>query len=137
MISFFYEDVDRKLEKPLKTKQWLKKSIVTEGYKIGRINFIFCSDAYLLEVNRQHLDHDYYTDIITFDNSDEEGLIEGDLFISIERVIENAENQGVAYINELKRVMIHGILHLLGYNDKSREEIEEMRKKEDFHLSLI
>ncbi len=137
MISFFYEGVERKIDRPLKTKQWLKEVIVTEGYKVGHINYIFCSDDYLLEINRQHLDHDYYTDIITFDNSDTEEVIEGDMFISTERISENADSQGIKYNKELLRVMVHGILHLIGYNDKTVQDITEMRKKEDHYLLTV
>lgn len=137
MISFYAEDVNFKISKPLKTKQWLKQVILTEGFKVGQINYIFCSDEYLLEMNREHLDHDYYTDIITFDNSDSEEIIEGDLFISIDRVTENADNQLIEFEKELKRVLIHGILHLTGHGDKSDEEISEMRSLEDHYLALI
>lgn len=137
MISFYTEDVNFKINKPLKTKQWLKGVVLSEGFEIGTINYIFCSDEYLLEINRQHLDHDYYTDIITFDNSDSDATIEGDLFISIDRVSENADNQSVEFDKELKRVLVHGLLHLTGHGDKTVDEIKEMRALEDHYLTQV
>ena len=102
---------------------------------MGDINYIFCSDNYLHQINFQYLDHDTFTDIITFDQSDKD-QIEGDIFISIDRVHENANERNISFVNELHRVMIHGILHLLGYNDKTPKEKQLMREKEDECLSL-
>ncbi len=136
MINFFFEDcestsfIDEK--QLLKTPQVVEK----EGFNMGFLNIIFCSDRYLLLLNRQHLNHDYFTDIITFPFVDEK-IISGDLFISLDRVSENAETQNVSKQKELARVVIHGILHLCGYNDKQEEEVITMRTKEKEYLSLI
>ena len=136
MINFFYEDTSFNLQDTEKMTAWINHTIVSEDYELSNINYIFCSDEYLHQVNVDYLQHDYYTDIITFDNSEEEGLIEADLFISIERVEDNAEQEGTVFHVELKRVIIHGILHLLGYNDKTDEEKKLMREKENAYLSL-
>ena len=104
---------------------------------LSNINYIFCSDDYLLTINQEHLNHDYYTDIITFDLSEKENNIESDIFISIDRVKENAKNNHVKFHIELYRVLIHGVLHLLGFNDKNEEEKLIMREKEDACLSLL
>ena len=112
---------------------WLVDAAKSEGKTIGEITLIFCSDEHLLEMNRQYLDHDYYTDIITFDYSGEDE-ISGDLFISIDRVYDNAAQNAVSRDNELKRVCVHGVLHLCGYGDKSVDEARIMRSKEDYYL---
>jgi len=135
-INFFIENIDFSLKEKLKIKKWISNTIKSEYKKIGTINYIFCSDDYLLNINIQHLKHNTYTDIITF-NYCAENTISSDIFISIERVIENAEIFNKDFSNELKRVMIHGVLHLLGYNDKTKEEKSTMRTKEDFYLSLF
>jgi rRNA maturation RNase YbeY len=135
-VNFFNQDILFKLPYPLKTASWIKAVIKKEGFRPGQLNFIFCSDEHLLGINIQYLNHHTYTDIITFDNSEEPGLIEGDIFISIERVRENAENLRIEFIEELHRVLIHGVLHLLGYTDKTSDKKGEMRKKEDACLSL-
>lgn len=101
------------------------------------VNYVLCSDEYLLEMNRQYLEHDYYTDILTFDNSESDTEIEGDIFISFERVYENAGSESVSPDQELRRVLAHGVLHLCGYNDHTAEEKANMRKKEDYYLSLF
>ncbi len=116
-------------------KKWLKASIEKEGFKLGELNFIFCSDEYLLGINQQYLNHDTYTDIITFDNSDKEKLIVSDIFISIERVKENALTFKTNEFDEVCRIMIHGTLHLLGYKDKGKTAKALMTQKEDEHLS--
>ena len=103
---------------------------------IGTISIIFCSDNYLLEVNKQYLNHNYFTDIITFNNV-EDSVISGDLFISLDRVKENAETFHSKFVVELYRVVFHGILHLIGYNDKTETEKKLMRQKEDFYLSEV
>ncbi|MEZ4900440.1 MAG: rRNA maturation RNase YbeY [Spirosomataceae bacterium] len=105
-----------------KIKAWLKSIVETEGFELNQLNYVFCSDEYLLGINRQYLNHDFYTDIITFDNSDEEGKVEGDIFISIERVRENAQALTVPFEEEFKRVLVHGILHLVGFDDSTFEE---------------
>ena len=115
-------------------RQWLHQVITTEGYELTELNYIFCSDGYLHEMNVRYLNHDTLTDVITFNNSDDECCIEGDIFISVQRIEENAEKFGVRFLEELKRVMVHGLLHLLGYSDYTQEEKLEMRGKEDFYL---
>ncbi len=133
-ISFFEEDISYTLKQKKQVKQWIKDTILAEGYKLDELTYIFCSDAYLLKINQQYLDHDTYTDIITFDNSETAGLITGDIFISIERIRENAEKFKQTIPNELHRVIIHGVLHLLGYKDKTSEDNKTMTKKEDHYL---
>lgn len=117
-------------------KQWIKTVVENKGKKLGDISYILCDDDYLLEVNRQYLKHDYYTDIITFDYT-ENDRIGGDLFISIDRVKDNATALQVPEHEELMRVMIHGVLHLLGLKDKSEEEVKQMRKAEEECLELL
>lgn len=135
MIQFFIEDVDFKVPQPRKTKSWLQSIIKAEGFTLNQLNYIFCSDEYLLNVNRQYLEHDFYTDIITFDNSEEEAVVEGDIFISIDRVKDNAQELNKPFEEELLRVLAHGILHLVGYDDHEDEQEHEMRAKEDFYLA--
>jgi probable rRNA maturation factor len=134
-IQFFKEDVTYKLKDKTKVKAWVKDTIVNEGFKLSELNYIFCSDAYLLEINQQYLDHDTYTDIVTFDNSEEEGVIVSDIFISIPRIQENAAKFKVSETDELHRVIIHGALHLLGYTDKSPGDKKKMTEKEDYYLA--
>ena len=114
---------------------WFSQVATAEGKTLGDINVIFCSDEYLLEMNRSHLDHDYYTDIITFDYS-EEDVVSGDLFISMDRVADNAQGLDHDFMDELNRVCVHGLLHLCGYKDKSEEDEQMMRNKEDEMLGL-
>ena len=114
-------------------KKWINETINNEQKRVGDISIVFCSDDYLLKVNNEFLKHDFYTDIITFDYC-EDDLISGDLMISIDRVKENAETSKGLFIDELHRVIIHGVLHLLGYHDKSKEDIRVMREREDFYL---
>ncbi|WP_159478453.1 rRNA maturation RNase YbeY [Dyadobacter sp. 3J3] len=137
MLKFFSEEIDFKLSYPLKTSQWIKTISKSEGYNLGDLNYIFCSDEYLLEINKQYLDHDYYTDIITFDNSEEEGKIEGDIYVSVDRVKENAETFGADFEVEMRRVLIHGLLHLMDYTDTSEDLKKVMRAKEDECLLLF
>ena len=120
----------------MKVSGWLKNIAVSEGYKVGELNYIFCSDDYLLEINKQYLDHDYYTDIITFDNSEEDGKLEGDIYVSIDRVKENADHIGVSFDIELRRVLVHGLLHLIGFEDSDEDLKQQMRAKEDECLLL-
>ena len=114
--------------------KWLEDAISTENKELGEINYIFCDDQYLLKKNQEYLQHDTFTDIITFDYT-EKNRLSGDIFISIERVKENAITFAVPFDNELRRVIIHGVLHLMGYKDKSKEDAEKMRNKENFYLS--
>ena len=115
--------------------QWMAASILSESKKLGELNYIFCNDTYLLDLNRKHLNHDTLTDIISFDDS-LGNQISGEIYISIDRIKENAKEYNVSFLDELHRVMIHGILHFCGYNDKSKEEKRIMREKEDYYLSL-
>ncbi|WP_454804581.1 rRNA maturation RNase YbeY [Mucilaginibacter phyllosphaerae] len=133
-ITFHEEDISYKLKNKTAVRKWITDTIVAEGYKLSELTYIFCTDEYLLQINQQYLDHDTYTDIITFDNSEEDGIIAGDIFISIERVKENAAKFGVETEHELHRVIIHGTLHLLGYLDKSATDKKKMTQKEDFYL---
>ncbi len=134
-IHFFEEDIRFNLKNKNKLKAWIKSTIANEGYWLNEINYIFCSDSYLLNINQQYLAHDTYTDIITFDNAEKENVIEGDIFISIERIRENAEKFEAGFNNELHRVIIHGTLHLLGYKDKKPADKALMTSKEDQYLA--
>lgn len=134
MIRFFKEDTSFELPEKHKVKTWLKSIVIQEGKQIGELSYIFCSDEYLLQVNREYLDHDYYTDIITFDSAEEEEQIEGDIFVSIDRVRDNASMLKVPFEIELRRVLAHGVLHLCGYKDKSSDEEQLMRAKENFYI---
>lgn len=134
-IHFFNKGTTFKLAGPRKTTNWIHKVAQSEGSEIGELNYIFCSDKFLLGINQQYLNHDTYTDIITFDMS-EGDFIEGEIYISIPRVRENARMQKVTFQDELDRVIIHGLLHLLGYSDKGVRKKALMRKKEDASLSL-
>ncbi|WP_080059660.1 rRNA maturation RNase YbeY [Spirosoma aerolatum] len=131
MIRFFNEDVPYKLPHKQAVRQWLKQQTEREGYTVGELNYIFCSDEYVLQVNRDYLQHDYYTDIITFDQSEEEGKLAGDIYISVERVVDNAAQLGVPAEQEMLRVLAHGLLHLCGYLDKGVEAEAQMRQKEE------
>ena len=134
MIQFFFEDVENTIQ-PNYTN-WLEDLIITEGKKLGDINYILCDDEYLLKINQDFLQHDYYTDIITFDKVKGK-TINADIFVSLQRVIDNAEEIGKTNDEELRRVLAHGLLHLVGYKDKSEAEQTEMRSKEDFYLALF
>ena len=131
----FHSECDFTLSKQDTRSRWIINSIINESKRVGELCFIFCTDEYLLEKNIQFLDDDTYTDIITFDYC-EGDIVSGDVFVSIERVTENANAFGVDFVDELDRVLIHGVLHLAGYQDKSKEEAGVMREKEDFYLSL-
>jgi len=133
-IHFFEEDIAYKLKQKTAVRSWITETIQAEGYKLKELTYIFCSDNYLLQINQQYLDHDTYTDIVTFDNSDIAQTITGDIFISIDRIRENAAKFGVTEADELHRVIIHGALHLLGYKDKSPADKKKMTLKEDFYL---
>lgn len=134
-VNFFEEDISYKFVEKNKFKKWLKGLAENEGFVIKDLNYIFCSDEYLYQMNVEYLDHDTYTDIITFDNSEQEKEIEGDIFISIPRVKENALTHQLSFESEFKRVLAHGLLHLMGYKDKTNKEAEEMRSKEDMSIS--
>lgn len=133
MIHFFYENTEEKIQENLKF--WIKKIIISEEKKIGEINYIFCDDEYLLKINQDFLDHDYYTDIITFDQVRGK-TISGEIFVSLQRIKDNASLISKNYEEEKKRVIAHGVLHLCGYKDKTEEQQKIMRAKEDFYLSL-
>ncbi len=135
-IRFSAQSVNYDLQEQKKVKKWLSDVITRRGKSGGNINYLFCDDEYLLVVNRQYLDHDTYTDIITFDYVSG-GLISGDILISLDRVGENAEKFGVTFDHELHRVLVHGVLHLLGQGDKSDEEAREMRRLEEEALALF
>jgi probable rRNA maturation factor len=133
-VRFFEEDISYKLKQKTFVKNWVSDTIRAEGYSLRELNYIFCSDKYLLQVNRQYLEHDTYTDIITFDNSEKEKVIVGDIFISIDRIRDNAAKFNVTETDELHRVIIHGALHLLGYKDKTPADKSKMTLKEDVYL---
>jgi probable rRNA maturation factor len=135
-IHFFYEDVDFHFTTIRKTKTWLKEVIKAEKKSLGELNYIFCSDGFLTTINFQYLHHNTFTDIITFDTSEDVRFIEGEIFISIDRVKENALKFNASFQDELHRVMVHGVLHLVGYSDKTSQQTKIMRKKEDAYLSL-
>jgi probable rRNA maturation factor len=134
-INFFEEDIVYTLRNKIKLKQWIKAAVIEEGFRLDELTYVLCSDEYLLKMNQQYLDHDTYTDIITFDNSEEEGVITGDIFISIPRIKENAQKFSVSEADELHRVIIHGALHLLGYTDKTATAKKKMSLKEDYYLT--
>lgn len=134
-INFFEEDTTFKPKQKAQLRQWIKETVIAEGFKLKELNYIFCSDAYLLQINQQYLDHDTFTDIVTFDNSEVEGDIVGDIFISIDRIRENGAKFKTGETDELHRVIIHGALHLLGYTDKSVVTKQKMTQKEDEYLA--
>jgi probable rRNA maturation factor len=135
-ISFNTVDISFILKQKTNIRKWIFNTIQQEKKQAGDISFNFCSDQYLLEVNREHLNHDYYTDIITFDFC-EGDIISGDIYISIDRVKDNASTHHKTRSNELHRVIIHGVLHLCGYKDKKPADARLMRDKEDYYLSLL
>jgi len=135
-VYFHNEDNSYVLPAKRKVKSWLKTSIEHQKMSIGTINVVFCSDQHLLGINKEYLNHDYYTDIITF-NYCEAKLISGDLFISIDRIKDNSKNNKLLFVNELHRVIIHGVLHLCGFNDKTKAEKKEIRQMEDYFLNKI
>ena len=137
VINYFSEDLDFKIPFPKKTRVWLLAAARKEKKSVGEINYIFCSDAILSRINKDYLKHSTLTDIVTFDNSEPEGPIESDIYISVPRVIENSKKFVVPFEQELRRVMVHGLLHLVGYADKTAQQKSEMRKREDAYLSLF
>ena len=136
MINIFFEDISPFEVKPRFYNEWLSVVCKDENKKLKEVNLIFCSDEYLLKMNVEFLHHDYYTDIISFDYC-EGRLVSGDLFISKDRVSENAVSNKVVFLRELNRVIVHGVLHLCGFKDKSEVQAEIMRGKEDYYLSKI
>jgi len=136
VIHFFYEDTKFHFKFVKNTKSWLKDVIKNEAARLGEINYIFCSDAFLHQINLEYLNHNTLTDIVTFDTADNPELIEGEIYISVDRVKENARKFEVPFTDELHRVMVHGVLHLVGYFDKTPQQKKRMRKKEDAYLSL-
>jgi probable rRNA maturation factor len=135
-IRFFSLDIPFDIGQKRKLKKWLTDLILHHNKRVGEISVVFCNNDYILETNKQFLSHDYYTDIITFNNNEGE-VISGDLIISIDMVQENAEKFRESFDRELNRVIAHGVLHLLGFNDKTKEEEEEMRQAEDHALIML
>ncbi len=135
-ISFHNESVNNKTPSKRLLKAWIKEFVSNHGKKVGELAFIFCTDEKILEVNQNFLQHDYYTDIITFDYCEGE-IVSGDIFISVERVAENATSRDIEYNVELLRVLAHGVLHLIGFQDKSPKKKKEMTENEDLCISLF
>ena len=131
---YYHSECDFQLKDDESITKWLKDAISTEDKELGEINYIFCDDQYLLKKNQEYLQHDSFTDIITFDYT-EENRLSADIFISIERVKENAITFAVPFVTDFSGVLIHGVLHLMGYKDKSEEDAKTMRSKENFYLS--
>ena len=136
MISYYLEETDFVFKGKAKNNAWLRLVAESEIRRIGNISIIFCSDNYILDINRKYLEHDYFTDIITFDYCEGDRL-SGDLFISVDSVRENAVEYKTDFRDELNRVMVHGILHLIGYDAHTDEDIAVMRSKENYYLSLL
>jgi len=134
-VQFHAAAIDFDLPNQKQIVQWIEATIAAEQCKLAHLNFIFCTDAYLHKINVDYLDHDTLTDVITFPYAADGEPIEGDIYISIERIKENAAKFEVTFLKELKRVMIHGVLHLCGYGDKSEKEQKIMREKENFYLA--
>lgn len=134
MIEFSSQN-DFVFEDETKASQWLNAIAILEDYEIGELGYVFCSDAFLLDINIQYLDHDTYTDIVTFDYT-EGSVLHGEMYISTDRIAENASDFGVSFDTELRRVMAHGLLHMCGYGDKTDDEINTMRTKEEACLDL-
>ncbi len=135
MISFNYE-TDFSLDNEIELSHWISSVIDSEGFKEGEINYIYCDDEYLLKLNSEFLNHHTFTDVISFDYSLGK-IIHGDIYISIERVLDNANEFDVEFLQELCRVMVHGILHYCGYKDKSKNDMEHMRNKENYYLDTL
>ncbi|MFN3530071.1 MAG: rRNA maturation RNase YbeY [Bacteroidia bacterium] len=135
MIYFLAADVMVPLRNRIRVRQWLTAEAERAGYSIISLNYIYCSDDFLLQMNRDYLKHDYYTDIITFPISEGVGVVEGECYVSVDRIRENAKELGTNFADELHRVMIHGLLHLMGQGDKSEEEAIAMRIRENEALT--
>ncbi len=136
-IEFNKTNLDFELENQSEVRHWIMGLVKDEGMKIDHISYIFCSDKYLLKLNEQYLNHDTYTDVITFDYSEKEGFIYGEIYISLDRVKANAKKFKTTFEHELHRVMIHGVMHLIGYNDKTSKQQSAMRTLEDQYLALL
>jgi len=134
-VCFFFETRGFALADRTRLKRFIESIFKKEKKDLSFINFIFCSDKYLLQINKKYLNHDFYTDIVTFGLTSE-GSIEAEVYISVDRVRENAKTLGISFKSELERVIFHGALHLCGYKDKTQKEIAEIRRKEDHYLSL-
>lgn len=135
-VFFFYEAANPGLKKRIRLKKFVQEIFVHEGKKLGYLNYVFCTDKKILEINRRFLKHDFYTDIITFDLSEEPGKISGEVYISVDRVKDNAKRMGESFTSEIHRVIFHGALHLCGYRDKNLIDTRKMRQKENQYLSL-
>ena len=136
LVNFFSEKKTFKITKKKKIRLLVKEICKVEGVDLSFLNYIFCTDKYLLEINRKHLNHNFLTDIITFDFSENNNTAEGDLYISVDRIEDNAKKYRVLFTKELIRVVIHGLLHLIGYKDGSEKEKKRMRSLENKYLSL-
>ena len=138
-IRYFNDSCTYRLPEKRRTREWLTEVAREEGYAVGEINYIFCSAERLLEINREFLGHDYYTDIITFDESDlrGEGVINGEIYIDVETVADNAAQFGASRLDEMRRVVVHGVLHLCGQKDKTPRAERQMHRKEDKYLALL
>ena len=139
MIRYYNESCNYSLPKKRLTSAWLKSLAEQEGYKLGEVNYIFCSAEHLLEMNRQFLGHDYFTDVITFDYSDRKGekVVSGDVFIDVETVADNARIYGATKLQEMRRILAHGLLHLCGQKDKTPTAERQMHRKEDKYLAQL
>ena len=135
MVRYYYQDTEFEFKPKLITKQWLKTVAGSEMKKLGDISIIFCSDNYILDTNIKYLQHDYFTDISTFDYCQGD-VLSGDLFISVDSVRENSIYFKTKFDDELNRVIVHGLLHLIGYDDHTEDEQKQMRSKEDYYLSI-
>jgi len=134
IIYFHSEGLDFELPDEEKIISWITATVQAENKQLHSLNFIFCTDTYLIRINQKYLNHDTYTDVITFPYSENENVIEGDIFISLDRIQENAKKYNASFLYELKRIMIHGVLHLCGYGDKGEKEEQIMREKENYYL---
>ncbi|MBQ2843308.1 MAG: rRNA maturation RNase YbeY [Alistipes sp.] len=137
-VRYYTDDCSYRLPEKRRTAAWLKEVAEAEGYRLGDVNYIFCSAARLLEMNKEFLGHDYFTDIITFDYSDLKGsgVVSGDIFIDVETVADNARIYGATKIQEMRRVVVHGVLHLCGQKDKTPRANAQMHRKEDKYLKF-
>ncbi len=136
-VSFHSQNITFQPKQPQQLKNWLNNSIIEEGKELEHLNIIFCDDNYLHALNKKYLGHDTFTDVITFPLSEKKETLEGDIFISIDRITENSSNFKATFDEELRRVMIHGVLHLLGYKDNTPTEKTRIKEKEDHYLTLI
>lgn len=137
-VKYYTDDCSYRLPEKRRTAAWLKEVAEAEGYRLGDVNYIFCSAARLLEMNKEFLGHDYFTDIITFDYSDRKGsgVVSGDIFIDVETVADNARIYGATKLQEMRRVVVHGVLHLCGQKDKTPRANAQMHRKEDKYLNF-